>query len=165
MAEIPVYGKGGVVVAHAIVDDDQAEALSQYRWHLSGGYVVRTRPRAEWPTLGQKESMHRAILGLSRGDAWQVDHINGNPLDNRCENLRITTLAQNGQNKRAKRGSTSRFRGVLKTSRQPDRWYAVVKIAGQKQKWLGHYPTEEEAAAVAAAYRAEHMSFATERAA
>lgn len=163
-AMIPLYGRSGVV-AHAVVDAEGEPKVASFRWHLCGGYAVRTRPRPEWPEHGQKELMHRALLELVKGDGLQGDHKDGNRLNNRRSNLRVVSLAENMQNKAAKRGTTSRYRGVMQRANKPGRWYAVVKVAGQGQKWLGHYATEAEAAAVAAAYRAEHMPYAVERAA
>jgi len=81
-----------------------------------------------------------------------VDHINGDKLDNRRENLRLATKADNEANKRKRRtqggsGSpTSRYKGVtrIKDGRKK-RWRATITYQ-KKQIKLGTYYTEREAA-------------------
>lgn len=89
-----------------IVDDEDYEELSKYKWHLSNGYAVRhvsTKPDI-------REYMHRKINDTPKG--LVTDHINGNKLDNRRSNLRTATVSQNGMNYARKRGTTNPYRGV-----------------------------------------------------
>jgi hypothetical protein len=159
MAEIPLHGKDGTVRAVAIVDEADVPKLDRWRWHLNPfGYAVRT-------TRSGPIFMHREILGLKKGDGLEGDHIKpGNPLDNRRANLRVVTRAQGAQNRRANRTAgrrrrTSRHRGVC-FDRQTRRWRARVFVNGQNH-CLGRFDEEKEAAAVAAAFRREHMPFST----
>lgn len=101
-------------------------------------------------------SEHRLIWLYHYGE-WpkdQLDHINGNPGDNRIENLREVTNQQNQFNKRSLVGSTSVYKGVCWHKRDK-KWVAQAKI-GDKCNFLGYYATEEEAAE---AYRkaTEHL--------
>lgn len=157
--EVPVYGRGGVVRAYALVDAADAEQVLAHRWHLKdGGYVVRDAPRAEGRGRG-KLRLHRQIMGLERGDPREVDHENGNPLDCRRSNLRVCTHAQNGQNLRRGFG-TSSHRGVALFART-GRWQAYATVDGRRHH-LGYFAGEEEAAAAAASWRAQHMPFSAE---
>ena len=56
----------------------------------------------------RSELVHRLLMGCTKGDGLFIDHLNGNPLDNRRENLRITTDSINKRNlhslKRSKTG-------------------------------------------------------------
>jgi hypothetical protein len=71
-----------------------------------------------------------------------IDHINGNPLDNRIENLRDVTELGNNQNlRRPKKGNISGFLGVAPNH---SRWLAKITVSG-KQIYLGTYNTPEEA--------------------
>lgn len=89
--------------------------------------------------------MHRQVVGISPGDPRFVDHINGNTLDNRRENLRIVSALQNSWN-RGKRKGKSQFKGV-----SPQRWgseirYGATIRANGKRVFLGWSAYEEGAA-------------------
>jgi hypothetical protein len=78
-----------------------------------------------------------------RWPAVSIDHIDGNPSNNRLSNLREATLGQNQQNRRAGCG-TSRFLGVHWDTRR-QRWLATIKL-NRKSRYLGQFLTEEAAA-------------------
>lgn len=138
----------------ALVDDEDADRVLSFRWCRCGpGYVGH---RAD----GKVVSLHRFIVGLAPGDGREVDHINGDRLDNRRENLRIVTRAQNNQNTPA-RGGSSAHRGVS-FCKQTGRWRATAGLNG-KLHHIGRFDTEAEAAEAAWAWRAENMPFATRR--
>jgi hypothetical protein len=74
-----------------------------------------------------------------------IDHKNGNTLDNTRGNLRECTNAQNHQNipKNHNRPSTSKFKGVV--SRPKDKWEANIR-ANNKLLYLGTFSSEIDAA-------------------
>lgn len=157
MAQVPLYGMRGVIRGYAQVDDADLPLIEGFRWHLgTNGYAYNR----------DKRLMHRILLGLEPGNRLTVDHINGDTLDNRRVNLRACEHADNRQNHAhgGNRGSTSRYRGVSRdrTTRNHEKvWIAQVKV-GRRNHWLGRFTTEEEAAEVAAAFRAEHMPYSAE---
>jgi len=146
---IAVWHKGEIV-AHAKVDAQDAEFLSEFRWSLHNrGYAITGGGNS-------KVLMHRMILGLSndqgqgRGSGarlLQGDHINGDKLDNRRANLRVVTNQENHQNRQVSVGRTSRHRGVS-LHRQTGKWHAKVKTGG-KTHWGGYYDSELQAAVAA----------------
>lgn len=142
MLRVPLFNKRQLV-AHTVLDDVDAEQ-AQYLWHIDGaGYAARQID-------GRWERLHRVLMGLSRGDGKEVDHLDGDPLNNRRSNLVIATRAENCQNVGSRRRDLPR--GVY---RAPwGRFYAQVKHRGVKYS-LGHYDTPDEAAAVATAKREE----------
>lgn len=80
----------------AIVDEADFEELSKYKWYFHQGRAVR-KPRV---VDGRKKGfvwMHREIVNPGKNKV--VDHINGNTLDNRRDNLRVCTRSQNQWNK------------------------------------------------------------------
>lgn len=134
----------------ALVDRADAEAVGVYPWCMSRGYAVRGAQ------IGGKRRlvlMHRFLLGLSPGDGVQVDHINGNKLDNRRANLRVCTNAENHQNLH----HCGFYRGVSWHARKK-RWQAYAYLA-RKKRHLGYYASKEEAAVVASAFRHQHMPY------
>jgi hypothetical protein len=72
-----------------------------------------------------------------------IDHINGVPDDNRIENLRLATNAQNLANRGKTKSNTSGFKGVY-LHNQTKRWVASIKHLGKKYN-LGCFSTPEEA--------------------
>jgi hypothetical protein len=91
----------------------------------------------------------------------EVDHINGDGLDNRRENIRLASPTQNQQNKRKQSApASSRYKGVtFKTAR--GRWEASIRVDG-KNTFLGRFHDEEAAAhAYDAAARIHHGRFAS----
>lgn len=91
---------------------------------------------------GIKTNLYFHNLVLKVGNNKFVDHINGNPLDNRRKNLRECDTSQNGKNKRA--SGESKYLGVCKSTGR-EKWQATIKANG-KYKMLGRFDTQEEAA-------------------
>lgn len=122
-----------------IVDDEDYEFLSSFKWHFSRGYAWRniTIARGKGTTI----SMHRVIMGLEMGDERQADHINGNKLDNRRSNLRICSNAENQRNTKTPTTNTSGFKVV---NLLKGRWRASIWHQN-KQHYLGRFDTPEEA--------------------
>lgn len=152
---IPVWRRDGSIRTYALVDADDYEAVARRRWY---GMPQRSKLRVgrmQTRSQGHKTILlHRELLGLRPGDP-QVDHINGDPLDNRRSNLRVVTQHQNARNRRgANRNSRSGIRGV--TLRKNGRWRASAGQGG-KMHHLGYYDTAEEAEAAVIAWRRAHM--------
>lgn len=101
MKEIQL-GKGMV----ALVDDEDYDLVMKYKWgayfdeHTKGYYAKSMTGSTRAKALHHR--MHRVILGLVKS-LPHVDHINGNGLDNRKENIRIVTQTQNNRNLRKHR--------------------------------------------------------------
>ena len=88
-----------------LIDDEDYQSLPTKRWNLSTlGYVV-----VGSIVKGQPSFLHRIIMKAERGQF--IDHINGNKLDNRKQNLRFCTLTENQFN-RVKQESRSKYKGV-----------------------------------------------------
>lgn len=159
MKQLPLRNRRGQIVAHAIVDDSDFDAVAAFRWHRDDkGYARRYERLSD----GRKAAvfLHRAVLGLSRGDGLEVDHVNRTPLDNRRANLRVATRQMQMLNRGSHRGSSSRYRGVTWQA-DKGKWRARVRY-GSRSVPLGYFDSEEEAGRAAAAWRATHLPFITE---
>lgn len=119
----------------AIVDSTDFERLSKFVWYEvagAGGLMYAAR------SVGRRNVfMHREILGLT--DARRGDHWNGDGLDNRRENLRPCTHAQNCANRKPRIG-TSSYKGVTWHKGQR-KWVARVRVA-YKLIHLGSFDDE-----------------------
>lgn len=126
----------------ALVDDDDYEKLSSYKWTAAPRdnrcYAFRSEgPRGHQRTV----RMHRVIMNAP--DDLLVDHINGNTLDNRKENLRLCTMSQNMFNQGAQKDNTSGYKGVSYV-KDRGKWSAQIAIRG-KTHYLGYFHTPNEA--------------------
>jgi hypothetical protein len=96
---------------------------------------------------GTKYLAHRIVWLLNTGN-WpvnQIDHINGDMDDNRFENLREATQSENNQNRLLPRNLGVKRRT---TKTKGDHFFSVIRIyenGKSKVKYLGSFPTEEEA--------------------
>lgn len=100
--------------------------------------------------------MQRLIMNAPEG--LVVDHIDGDTLNNVRSNLRLCTQRQNQFNRRGKRNSSSRFRGVNLHRRH---WRAEIFCLDGSRKYLGSFDNEVDAArAWNAAAIVEHGEFA-----
>jgi hypothetical protein len=133
-----------------IVSDEDIEYLNQWKWSVHadnhGGIYAWRHPRVSGKRVAVR--MHNVVVERMTGkpipEGCQVDHIDGNTLNNRRGNLRLVTPSQNCMNRRGKRGTSSSFKGV--SWREDSRkWRAVITVDG-KRKSLGSYDSEEEAA-------------------
>jgi len=76
-----------------------------------------------------------------------IDHINGDPFDNRLCNLRVATRKQNAQNRGAAEKNTHKFKGVrIANKGYPNIFRAVFQGADGAKKHLGTFTSTEEAA-------------------
>lgn len=108
----------------AIVDDEDFEWLSQWKWHYNtSGGASRTRLASDKSDTSRIQ-MHREIMKTPKG--MDTDHINHNRLDNRKSNLRICTHAENLVNRGKTRANKSGYVGVYWHSRDKH-WRAQVQ--------------------------------------
>jgi hypothetical protein len=127
--------------AFALVDDDDYEYLSQYRWYLNTeGYAIREI----WTGNKRRERvrMHREVMKTPKG--VEVDHVNGNRLDNRKINLRHCTRSQNNRNSAVRSDNNTGYKGVA-LHRHSGLYHATINVDG-RQISLKYHKTPEGAA-------------------
>jgi len=138
----------------ALVDDEDYDRLNEHKWiaqreykskRADKFYVVRNFPidstsGKKWKTI----ALHREITNAPKG--MVVDHINGDSLDNRKENLRVCTHQENQMNRRINKDNTSGYKGVYYDAKnKKNSWYAKIMF-NYKLIHIGYYKTKEEAA-------------------
>lgn len=95
---------------------------------------------------GKKHKVHRIIWIICHGQSPEnhIDHINGNPEDNRLENLRDVTNAENHKNRKIPKTNTSGVHGVSWYKRK-QKWQAMIRTSGGHLH-LGYFDSLDEAA-------------------
>lgn len=108
---------------------------------------------------GKPYKAHRVIFLLINGFLPDViDHIDGNPANNRIENLRACTQQQNVFNAGTRSTNTSGYTGVY-WDRKNNKWRAAIRVSG-RMKVLGRFDSIESAiAARTQAAKAMHGEF------
>ena len=125
-----------------LVDDDNFEDLNKHRWFARKDYNTFYVLRQSSTKGGYKQKtilMHRVIMTPPKH--LQIDHIDGNGLNNQKSNLRIVTTRQNKQNAHIK--TSSKYPGVV-WNKVSKKWQANIRIGNQK-RYLGLFEKEEDA--------------------
>lgn len=126
-----------------LIDRKDLELFSKHAWYIDRSkkgqtfYLVRNG-------LNRTVGFHLDLMSVPKG--LEVDHINGNGLDNRRSNLRIVTHKQNQQNQRKRRDARGKFHGVFWSSRDAS-WQAQARING-KRKTICRHKNERTAAII-----------------
>jgi hypothetical protein len=134
----------------ALVDEDDYAWASLYKWSAEEHEQTLYACRSQSNSTGGRYlvRLHRDVARARSFE--QVDHVNGDGLDNRKENLRLCDNTQNQQNK-IKRGTgkgETQYKGVFRRqnkSGNPGRYFAYIKVRGDRCS-LGTYDTDIEAA-------------------
>ena len=130
----------------ALVDDDDYDRIiAMGKWKISDtGYANKTiHIRYEGNKRIMKSiRMHRFIVNAP--NKMEVDHRDGNPLNNQKSNLRLSTRSQNMMNRKVSENSKTGFKGVVIYR---DEYKAQIKING-KSICLGYFKDKIEAARV-----------------
>lgn len=166
MREIPL-NKGFV----AVVDDEDYERVAAFKWRVlerrdargvvTLRYAMRTARRPDGSRAMQY--LYSLVMGREPGDDLDVDHVDGDGLNNRRENLRLVTRSENLRNSRRHREGAVIGVRFMRDRHRAKPWRANVRDpslgrdAGGRAKHrdLGCFATRAEAEAVARAFISE----------
>lgn len=113
----------------ATVDDGDYEIVSNHKWSFDPkGYAFRNTDKSVPRNQRRIIYLHRQLLDAKKGE--YCDHANGDKLDNRRENLRICTNAQNIQNRKIGKNNTSGYKGVFWHNRDK-LWFSRLMVNGK----------------------------------
>lgn len=137
--QFDVYNQRNAVVGHFLIDVDDLDLVRYHKWRkdtyncIVTGNCTNTRPR---------QSLSRLIMNCTDPNKV-VDHINGDHTDNRKQNLRICTQAENMRNRHLISNNTS---GEIGVSWDKARHCWAPEIRCNGKRWhLGRYSSFEEA--------------------
>jgi len=122
--------------------------VGQYRWYASfdatinGYYVVAHKQKDK---VRKYFLIHRLLLGVNEPTIL-VDHIDGNPLNNRRSNLRIATHSQNAQNSKLGKNSTTGYKNIS-FNKYHNKYIVSIRVKDIKKRHYGYFATIEEAVA------------------
>jgi hypothetical protein len=142
----------------AYIDEDDLPRVSLYKWYANwdpkkqGYYATATSDEIGKAGWRKKLIMHRLVTNAPCDK--MVDHINGNGLDNRKDNLRIVTARENAINRKVRCDSDVGVTGVT-LDKASGKYKAYISISG-KQKTIGRYATREEAVSARKAFEEVH---------
>lgn len=110
-----------------LVDDEDYEKLSKYTWFVvmkkSGPYIKRSEYYQPYNGKNFQVYLHRQIMNAPKDKV--VDHINRNTLDNRKENLRLCSTAENVSNAKKRIDNTSGYFGVY-YSKDKKKYFSTI---------------------------------------
>ena len=141
--------------AEAVVDLADLHLVSGQRWFAICPGRVTYAVASSIQCAKQRARtllMHRVILG--NPDARNIDHIDGNGLNNRKANLRTATHSENQCNRPAPSNNTSGFKGVSFEARR-NKWRAEITKSGRNIH-LGYFAEKQLAVAAWTAAAADH---------
>ena len=125
--------------------DECDEALIQsYTWRIKRNQYKEYAATNLGRVNGKIKSVTMHILLLGREKGYEIDHKDGNGLNNKRDNLRFTTRSQNGMNKGVQSNSTTGYKGVS-FSKSNRKYEAYIKVNGKKLQG-GSFKTINEAA-------------------
>jgi len=122
---------------YVLVDNEDFDELNQYKWHLD----LRSVCRYIRGSNNKRIKIHRQIMDCPKG--MEVDHKDGNILNNQKKNLRICTHEENGKNRKLSKDNKSGYKGVS-WYKKMNKWVAKIKV-NYKSIHLGYFDSKEEA--------------------
>lgn len=105
-----VYNQKNVKIAEFIIDFEYIELVKYHKWRISHNHIV-----TGLPYKGTQKDLAWIITGITKEQidaGYVVDHIDGNPYNNRKNNLRICKQSDNTLNRSFMSNNTSGFTGV-----------------------------------------------------
>lgn len=142
-----IYNKDSKKIGETIIDKNKIKEISEYKWHFDTYGYIRTSTKIKGLYLHQ--------LILPKKEKFDIDHINGNILDNRKKNLRHILHRENIYNAKISKNNTSGITGVV-WDKERNMWMAQLHL-NRKHIFLGRYNNKKNA--IKARLKAEDKYF------
>lgn len=145
MKSIDLTGYGGIVQGTVLVDDEDFNEVSKFKWWLHGKYAARSVKLSEKHLISTRSVlMHRLLMNTPKG--MDTDHINGNKLDNRRSNLRVCNRAENKRNTPRHIDNQTGFKGVTTNKYSKKNPFIAAITLNGKRIYIGCFANAEDAA-------------------
>lgn len=132
IVDSPTHG-----VYKAVIDLEDVERCNEIKWSV-GKFGS---PYDMYYLVARGLTFHRFIMDAPKG--MDVDHIDGDTMNNRKENLRICTRQQNSMNRKMNIRNKSGYKGVI-WDKRTSKWMAYIMV-NYKFKNLGYHINIEDA--------------------
>lgn len=126
---------------NVFIDDEDYERIKNFNWGIA---VKKNVPYIQATTKAPRKTIQLARLIMNAEAGYLIDHVNGDTLDNRKENLRAASKKTNAQNMKPNANTTSKYKGVC-WDKFRNKWRASIKV-NNRQCHIGRFNLEEEAA-------------------
>jgi hypothetical protein len=134
ICKIQIYNMKHHPTFQAIIDVEDVPKIVGHKWSINKNYEISNE---------EFKYLSRVVLNIT-DPLVKVDHINRNRLDNRKENLRPCTNAENCRNRGKPKNNTSGYKGVFWHCKN-EKWIASIGY-NNRSYYLGSYNTKEDAA-------------------
>lgn len=139
MAEVTVSGRP------VLIDDEDLPLFSSHNWFMSGDKQWPSVTAWRLPVRPNRKLFILSRLLMDAPEDKLVDHVNGDPLDNRKSNLRLVTHQQNMCNRKRQKNNASGLTGVYFDKRN-GKWWTELTHEGRRY-WTRYHDTKEQAQA------------------
>ncbi len=110
-------------------DDEDLDLIKQYKWGIWKSKTGRFYAFHSWKRNGEEVTIKMHRLVMKAASRKLIDHIDGDTLNNKKNNLRIVEHSQNSMNRGKTVKNKSGFKGVSKKS--ANRYQAVITVGGE----------------------------------
>lgn len=128
-----------------LIDDEDYNKINNHNWSIEKHALKKGKQYFRYfeNTIKTTITLHRLVMKCALHDNKEVDHISGDTLDNRKQNLRICTHTQNMQNVKRRINNRTGYKGV--DYKKDHKKYEARINVNKKCIRLGYYNTPEEA--------------------
>lgn len=135
-SKILLYDKDCNIIGETLIDTKFVESVMKYKWvGVKKGKSLYVKTEKPYKRGEKRKTIYLSSLIIKCKKGFQIDHISGDSLDNRLENLRCVTQQQNLMNKPSALGMSKTKNGL---------WHTYIGVNGKRIQ-LGWFKNKKEA--------------------
>lgn len=144
ICKIQHYDKYGYVKGESIIDLDDFGKVKDYKWCQDSQGYMSTYSKGFGHN--RRVKIHHMIMNHKQGRDIEVDHLDGDKLNNRKSNLRFCTQKQNSRNSIMSKNNTSGYKGVVFCKDRTERHWKAQIYVNYRNMHMGYFDSRIEAA-------------------